>query len=248
MAATRPPAGGAAPDASVLVVDDDPAVADLLTRYLGGRGMQVQVAPSVAALRRALLHPAFDVLLLDLGLPDGDGLGALHEIRAGWPGPVLILSGRGDPAERVLALEAGADDFVDKPFDLRELLARIHAALRRSRAPLDAPPLDVDGLSVDLVRRRVFARDGEPLPLTPGEFDLLAVLVRHPLQAVSRDALMRETRGRAGGPFDRAIDIQIARLRQKVERDPARPLLIQSVRGVGYRLAELPAPAGARHA
>ncbi|AXK71057.1 DNA-binding response regulator [Lysobacter sp. TY2-98] len=225
---------------TVLVVDDDPAVAGLLTRYLGGRGMRVEVASSLAGLRRALATSAFDAMLLDLGLPDGDGLTALSEVRAVWSGPVLILSGRSETVEHVLGLESGADDFVDKPFDLRELLARLNAALRRGAPPRTDAELSIDGLRVNLARRTVTGRDGAPLALTEGEFDVLAVLLRHPLQPVSRDALMSQTRGRQAGPFDRAIDVQVARLRQKVERDPARPALVCSVRGVGYRLAEVP--------
>jgi two-component system OmpR family response regulator len=233
------PAGG--PAITVLVVDDDPAVSELLVRYLRSRDVGVRVAATRSALRGALARHDFDVILLDLGLPDGDGLDALREVRAEWDGPVLIVSGRTEAAEHVLGLESGADDFIDKPFDLRELLARIHASLRRAAPPATAPHLHIDGLDIDLARRRVSGRDGTPLPLTQGEFDLLAVLLRHPLQPVSREALMAATRGRSAGPFDRAIDVQVARLRQKIERDPANPALVQSVRGVGYRLGELPA-------
>lgn len=245
MAASSPNDGRISVPVSVLVVDDDPAVSDVVTRYLGGRGVHVQVASTFAALRRALVRPTFDVILLDLGLPDGDGQTALREIRASWSGPVLIVSGRSEVAERVLGLESGADDFVDKPFDLRELLARIHAALRRAHAPAaQAGAVEIDGLRVDLTRRRVTGRDGAPVALTQGEFDLLAVLLQHPLQTLSRETLMSQTRGRSAGPFDRAIDIQVARLRQKIERDPANPALVQSVRGVGYRLGEPPSRPG----
>lgn len=244
MAASSSTGGRIGASLSVLVVDDDPAVSELLTRYLGGRGVHVRVAASFAAMRRALARPEFDVVLLDLGLPDADGLTALREIRAAWSGPVLIVSGRSDVANHVLALEAGADDFVDKPFDLRELLARIHASVRRTQAH-DAAAVELDGLCIDLARRRVTGRDGAPLALTDGEFDLLAALLRQPLQAVSRDVLMARTRGRGAGPFDRAIDVQVARLRRKIERDPAHPALVQSVRGVGYRLGERPAHPGA---
>jgi len=223
----------------ILIVEDDAAVADLLKRYLEGRGMAVMVVASLAALQTALHERAFDVLLLDLGLPDGDGMAALLDVRAEWKGPLLIISGRAESAEHVLGLELGADDFIDKPFDLREVLARIHAAHRRASVP-KALCCQVDGLRIDLQARTVTGRDDQPIALTSGEFDLLAVLLRAPQQSLSRDALMVATRGRAAGPFDRAVDIQIGRLRQKIERDPAQPRLVQSVRGVGYRLGMLP--------
>ncbi|TZF90011.1 response regulator [Cognatilysobacter lacus] len=242
VASTALPA--APPDLRVLIVDDDPGVRALLLRYLGSRAMQVQAADSISTMRWLLEQQPFDVLLLDLGLPDGDGLDVLRELRQRWQGPVLILSGRGEAAEHVLGLESGADDFIDKPFDLRELHARIHAVARRAQA-MRTPPerVALDGLLVDTGRRAAFDRNGQPLALTSGEYELLLTFVRQPQQTLSRDRLMDATRGRPSAPFDRAIDVQVARLRQKIERDPARPTLIQSVRGAGYRLAERPEPA-----
>ncbi|WP_133478720.1 response regulator [Cognatilysobacter segetis] len=234
----------AAPSAvRVLIVDDDPGIAGLLGRYLDARGMQTHSTDSIAGMRALLRQRAFDVVLLDLGLPDGDGLDALRDLRAEWSGPVLILSGRGEAVERVMGLETGADDFIDKPFDLRELLARIHAVMRRNRGDTVEPgPLVLDGLRFDAATRTAYDREGVPLALTSGEFDLLMSFARRPQQTLSRDELMNATRGRPSGPFDRAIDVQVARLRQKIERDASNPRLIQSVRGAGYRLAQRPSP------
>lgn len=232
--------GPGGPRSRILVVDDDPGIGMLLERYLGGRGLEVRVVRSAGALRRELVRPAFDVLLLDLGLPDGDGLDALRELRQAWRGPLLIVSGRADSTERAIGLELGADDFVAKPFDLRELLARIHAVQRRCATPGAPRPLEVDGLRVDLDTRTVFGRDGEPLGLTGGEFELLLALMRKAGSTVTRDELMYALHGHDAGPFDRAIDVQVSRLRRKIERDHSRPCLIQSVRGAGYRLGARP--------
>lgn len=221
----------------VLVVDDDPDIGTLLERYLGSRGLDVHVVQSAGELARELDRRRFDILLLDLGLPDGDGLDALRELRRVWHGPLLIISGRGDSAERAIGLELGADDFIAKPFDLRELLARIHAVRRRATAPQGVPPpLEIDGLHIDVGSRTVVGRDGEPIGLTRGEFDLLTALLRKAGATVSRDELMNALHGHEAGPFDRAIDVQISRLRRKIERDSSHPRLIESVRGAGYRL------------
>lgn len=221
----------------VLIVDDDPGIGALLDRYLSGRGMQVRVVQSAGELQHELSHSEFDVLLLDLGLPDGDGLDSLRLLRARWSGPLLIISGRGESSERAIGLELGADDFIPKPFDLREVLARIHAVRRRSDAmPSRSRPFDVDGLHIDLQQRTVVGRDGGVVDLTDGEFSLLAALVQSAGTTVSRDDLMNRLHGRDAGPFDRSIDVQISRLRRKIERDVSQPRLIQSVRGTGYRM------------
>ena len=221
----------------VLVVDDDPGVAALLERYLAGRGMEVDVAATARDLRDRIARFDFDVLLLDLGLPDGDGIDALRELRREWDGPLLIISGRGEVAERAIALELGADDFVPKPFDLRELLARINAVRRRRDAATSrARAVDVDGLHIDPEARTVTGRDGRDVGLTQGEFQLLLALLRRAGATVSRDQLMNELHGHGAGPYDRAIDVQVGRLRRKIERDAREPRLIQSVRGAGYRL------------
>jgi two-component system OmpR family response regulator len=222
----------------VLVVDDDPEVAAMLSRYLRGQGLGVRVASDGVAFRAQMRAPTFDVVLLDLGLPDEDGLALMRDLRARWQGPVIIVSGRGDSIERTVGLELGADDYVSKPFDLRELLARIRSVLRRAdprrAAQVPAPVLRFDGLQLDPDARSLSGRDGAPIPLTTGELDLLLALLERPQRVLSRDRLMTHLHGREAGPFDRAVDMQVARLRRKIERDPANPVLVQAVRGAGY--------------
>jgi two-component system, OmpR family, response regulator len=224
----------------VLVVDDDPEISAMLSRYLQGQGLGVRVAQNGAQVRTALSAPDFDVVLLDLGLPDADGLGLMRELRGRWAGPVIIVSGRGESIERVVGLELGADDYVSKPFDLRELLARIRSVLRRAQPAASteiAQQFTFDGLSLDMATRQLSGRGGEDISLTSGELDLLLALVQRPHQVLSRDQLMNAIHGRDAGPYDRAIDMQIGRLRRKVELDPGNPRLIKSVRGAGYLFA-----------
>ena len=227
----------------VLVVDDDPEIAALVSRYLQAQGLPVSIARDATQLRLAMRSPTFDVVLLDLGLPDEDGLALIRELRVRWSGPVIILSGRGEPVERVVGLELGADDYLGKPFDLRELLARIRSVWRRVHPPVGADGADAstslvfDGLHLELDARRLVGRDGCEIPLTTGEFELLCVLLVRPHQVLSRDQLMSALHGRDAGPFDRAIDMQIGRLRRKIESDPENPSLIKAVRGAGYLLA-----------
>jgi two-component system OmpR family response regulator len=221
------------------VVDDDREVGDVLRRHLAGSGFEVRVAASAAQAREALRDGGVDVVLLDLGLPDGNGLALLAELRTRWGGPVIIVSGQGASTERALGLELGADDFVSKPFDLRELLARVRSVLRRSGASDAAPSkaLAFDGLSLDPASRRLRGRDGGDIALTSGEYALLAALLERPNEVLSRDHLLGVLHGREAGPYHRSIDVQVGRLRRKVERDPADPALIRSVRGAGYMLA-----------
>ena len=225
----------------VLVVDDEPEIGAILTRYLGGQGLQVSVAADGAGFRAAMRSPEFDVVLLDLGLPDDEGLVLMRELRAHWQGPVIIVSGRGDSVERVVGLELGADDYVTKPFDLRELLARIRSVLRRAHA--SPPPtghglaLCFDGMRLELDARRLLGREGESIGLTGGEFELLRTLLERPNVVLTRDQLMNAMHGRTAGPFDRAIDMQVGRLRRKIETDPTDPQLIKAVRGAGYLFA-----------
>ena len=226
----------------ILVVDDDAEVSLLLDRYLGGQGFRVSVAANGAELGRILGEQPIDLILLDLGLPDEDGLVLLRRFQQHWNGPVIVLSGRGEPVERVIGLELGADDYISKPFDLRELLARVRSVLRRARPgtqePVEAPRiLAFAGLKLDMASHRLTDREGRDTPLTTGEFELLRVLLERPHQVLTRDQLMNCLHGRESGPFDRAIDVQIGRLRRKVEVDPMNPILIQCVRGAGYMLA-----------
>jgi DNA-binding response OmpR family regulator len=225
----------------VLVVDDDAEIGAILSRYLGSQGMQVTLAGDGEQLREAMRGPqAIDVILLDLGLPGEDGLALIRDLRRHWDGPVIIISGRGESVERVIGLELGADDYVTKPFDLRELLARVRSVLRRAQpaapapAPASARGYEFEGHRLELASRRLLGPDGQDIPLTRGEFDLLLALVERAHQVLNRDQLMNALHGRDAGPFDRAIDVQVGRLRRKLEVDPAHPLLIKSVRGSGY--------------
>jgi two-component system OmpR family response regulator len=186
------------------------------------------------------------VVLLDLGLPDEDGLDLMRALRRQWLGPVIIVSGRGEPVERIIGLELGADDYVSKPFDLRELLARIRSVLRRARPVEEAdgvPVFEFDGWRLDTRSRSLAGPDGSEIALTSGEFELLLALLQRAGEVLTRDQLMNVLHGHDAGPYDRAIDVQIGRLRRKIEADPARPRLIKSVRGAGYLLAAPVRPA-----
>jgi two-component system OmpR family response regulator len=222
----------------VLVVDDDAEIGLLLTRYLEGQGLRVSVAANGGELKAAIGRESVDVVLLDLGLPDEDGLVLIRELRSRWQGPVIIISGRGESVERVVGLELGADDYVIKPFDLRELLARIRSVLRRTQAASaaagNARAYAFAGFRLDVPSRALAGPDGQDIALTCGEFELLLALVRHAHQVLTRDQLMNALHGRDAGPYDRAIDVQVGRLRRKLEADPACPQLIKSVRGAGY--------------
>jgi DNA-binding response OmpR family regulator len=224
----------------ILVIDDDAEIGALLTRYFVGHGYRVSVAGDGAEARACLRNQDIDLVLLDLGLPDGDGLSLLRDFQAFWSGPVIVVSGRGESIERVVGLELGADDYVSKPFDLRELLARVRSVLRRAQShPTPggaARSLDFDGLRLDTGSRRLLDREGVDIGLTSGEFDLLLVLLSRPNQVLTRDELMNVLHGREAGPYDRSIDVQIGRLRRKIEPDPSHPSVIKSVRGAGYML------------
>jgi two-component system, OmpR family, response regulator len=192
------------------------------------------------------------LVLLDLGLPGEDGFSIARQLREHWRCGLIIVTGRGDAVDKVVGLEVGADDYVTKPFDLRELLARIKAVLRRmapveppAAAPAsgpaaggDTPPdkLGFAGWQLDLAARRLRNPEGQDVVLTGGEFDLLCAFARHPGRVLSRDFLLEQTRGREAGPFDRTVDVLVGRLRKKVEADADTPQIIKSVRGAGYIL------------
>lgn len=225
----------------LLVVDDDARVRQMLRRYFEGEGYRVSEAAAGGEMRARLQASKVDLVLLDLVLPDGeDGLALARDIRSSSDVPIIMLTGRSDVVDRVVGLEIGADDYIAKPFHLREVLARVKTVLRRrrpeppSRPPESAGSIHFDGWRLDLGRRRLVGADGADVVLTTGEFDMLAVLARQPGHVFTRDALMDMTRGRSLEVYDRTIDAQIARLRKKIERDPRRPALIKSVRGVGY--------------
>ena len=232
----------------LLSVDDEPEVNELISNYFGMYGFEVVCVESGAGLRAAIAEGNIDVVLLDLGLPGEDGLDLARELRKGWGGPIIIVSGRGETIDRVVGLEVGADDYVTKPFDLRELLARVKSVMRRTQpgeppvaaatvAVTEGPPrYRFDGWDLDTGARRLCGPDGAEVALTRGEFDLLLALVERPQRVLSRDQLMEIIHNRDAGPFDRTIDVQIGRLRKKIADDPVQPRIIKAVRGLGYQL------------
>lgn len=231
----------------ILVVDDDPRVRDLLSRYLEGEGYKVGSAENGDAMRRHLASAAVDLVMLDLNLPGEDGLSLARELRATSDVAIIMITGKSDPIDRVIGLEVGADDYIPKPFELREVLARIRAVLRRSSArSTDVSTMEVTGSSAclgfvgwrfDPAKRELCDPDGMVVSLSTGEFDLLAAFLRHPTRVLNRDQLLDLLRGQDWTPFDRSIDTQVGRLRKKIERDPSNPKLIKTVRGVGYMFA-----------
>jgi DNA-binding response OmpR family regulator len=225
----------------ILVVEDESDIAVLLQRYLSTQGYRVSVAEGGAAMRRVLAQSDVDLVLLDLGLPDEDGLALMRSLRERSSVAVIVVTGRGEQVDRIVGLEVGADDYITKPFDLREVGARVRSVLRRTleakqkaMAGGDSKVVRFAGWTLDLGARRLDSPVGVPVDLTTGEFELLAAFVRLPGRVLSRDELLEATHGREAGPFDRTIDVQVGRLRRKIEADPQAPELIKSVRGAGY--------------
>jgi DNA-binding response OmpR family regulator len=240
--ASHPSAPSPTQSVHILIVDDDPDIVALLVRYLSGQGFRVSHAADGTTMRDAIARGPVDLVLLDLGLPGEDGLDLTRYLRERWRGPVIIITGRGESVDRVVGLELGADDYVTKPFDLRELLARIRSVLRRlqeraSSAHAAQGLFAFSGFRLDPGARELRDPRGRVVDLTTGEYALLQLLVEHPNRVLSRDDLMSWIHGRDAGPYDRAIDVQIGRLRRKIEADPAEPALIKSVRGAGYLFA-----------
>jgi two-component system phosphate regulon response regulator OmpR len=225
----------------VLVVDDDQRLRDLLRRYLGDNGFNVFVAESAQAMNRIWLRERFDVLVLDLMMPGEDGLSVLRRLRGGNDRtPIVMLTAKGEDVDRIIGLEMGADDYLPKPFNPRELLARINAVLRRRAAEEipaapagDTEPVAFGDFVLDLSTRSL-TRAGEPVTLTSGEFAVLKAFARHPRVPLSREKLMEMARGREYEAFDRSLDVQISRLRKLIEPEPAKPRYIQTVWGLGY--------------
>ena len=225
----------------VLVVDDHREIREPLARYLERHELRVTVAESAAAARRALRAAAVDLVVLDIMMPGEDGLALCRSLRATTRIPVILLTAMGEETDRIVGLEVGADDYVAKPFNPRELLARIKAVIRRAQSlPPDREPLPsgtyrFDRWSLDTGRRELVDEAGVVTPLSAGEYRLLVALLERPGMVLSRDQLLDLTRGRGAAPFDRAVDNQVSRLRRKIERDPKSPALIATVWGGGYR-------------
>ena len=243
---TNTDTGTTAPRHRILVIDDDLRLRDLLKRYLTEQGFAVDTVPDGAAIDRSFARNRYDLLVLDVMLPNEDGFAICRRIRAGStnPGeaniPIIMLTAKGDEVDRIVGLEMGADDYLPKPFNPRELVARIHAVLRR-QAPLPVPgaPADADAIitfgsfTINLGTRELL-KDQQALPITSGEFGLLKVMIQHARTPLSRDKLTELARGREHDSFDRAIDVQVSRLRKLLNEDPANPRYIQTVWGMGY--------------
>jgi two-component system OmpR family response regulator len=232
-----------APLPHVLVVDDDAAIRQLVDEYLGRNDFRVSAAVDGAGFAAALRSQVLDLVLLDLRLPGEDGMQLLRELRAESQIPVIILTGRTEEADRVMGLELGADDYLTKPFSPRELLARIRTVLRRTHAGKEVHGAPVcrayrlPGWELNLRTRRLIGADGASVSLSNGEFNLLAALLATANRVVTRDQLIELSRRYDNEVYDRAIDVQILRLRRKIEADPAEPRIIVTERGVGYRVA-----------
>ena len=222
----------------VLIVEDDPAIRSLLQASLSVEGFVVQTAVSVAEARALVLHARPDLIVLDLGLPDGDGLELVQEVRRHSSLPIIVVSARHLEAQKILLLDAGADDYLAKPFSVGELLARMRVALRHSGTTLTAATThhDLDDLHIDLAQRQVVCR-GEALHLTPTEFKLLARLVRHAGRVVTHRQLLTDVWGPEFTEHTHYLRLYMAQLRAKIERNPAEPRHLLTETGVGYRLA-----------
>ncbi len=227
--------------ARILVVDDDARLRELLKRFLSENGYAVHAAASALEMNRLWIRERYDLLVLDLMLPGEDGMSICQRLRHGGDNtPIIMLTAKGEDADRIAGLDSGADDYLPKPFNPRELLARISAVLRRvvpddpPGAPSERPETYLFGeFSFDL-SKRLLTKNGEPVQLTSGEFSVLKVLARHARQPLSREKLMELARGREYEVFDRSLDVQISRLRKLIEPDPSTPRFIQTVWGLGY--------------
>jgi DNA-binding response OmpR family regulator len=223
--------------ARVLLVEDDARLASMVADYLGEAGFRMDLAPNGAEAMRVIAADDFDAVILDLMLPDADGLDLCRGIRAKSDIPLLMLTARGDPLDRVVGLELGADDYLPKPFEPRELLARLRAILRRRHAPRSADVLRFGRLEIDKGAREVRV-DGQRKTMTGHQFSLLLTLAERAGRVLSREALMDLTKGESLEDFDRSIDVHISRLRAAIEDDPKRPRRILTLRGAGYVFAK----------
>ena len=230
---------GADQSATILIVDDDPGIQRMLSRYLGEQGYHTAVAGDGKSMDAFLDGQSPDLIIMDLMLPGEDGLSLVRRLRVSGAIPIIMLTAKGEDLDRIIGLEMGADDYLAKPFNPRELLARIRAILRRgvTTGPSDQAPAALTrfgGFSIDLERQLLFKGDQE-VALTNGEMSLLVALVQHPDRLLSRDQLMNLIGSGGGEAFDRSIDVRITRLRRKIEADPGSPQFIRTVWGQGYR-------------
>ncbi|HQC73644.1 MAG TPA: response regulator [Candidatus Competibacteraceae bacterium] len=229
----------------LLIVDDDPGLRELLTDYLGRNGFRVSSAGDGRGLWAALERETVDLVILDLMLPGDDGLVLCRTLRARSPIPIIMLTARGDATDRIVGLEMGADDYLPKPFNPRELLARIKALLRRTRSNDAAEPIESGtvlrlcfaGWCLEVATRQLIAPDGLRVPLGAAEYRLLRVFLDHPQRILSRDQLLDLTQGREATPFDRSIDVQVSRLRRRLRDEPREATLLKTVRSEGYLFA-----------
>jgi two-component system OmpR family response regulator len=226
-----------------LIVEDDREISGLVSRFLTKHNIRVSIAPDGRAMDRVLAERRIDIIVLDIMLPGEDGLSLCRRLRAESTVPIIMLTARGDDTERIIGLEMGADDYLAKPFNSRELLARIRAVLRRMAvlpekpSPVKSSQLTFEGWRLDLGLRQLHAPHCARVVLTSGEFDLLVALCQHAQRVLTRDQLLDLTQGRTAKVFDRSIDIRISRLRRKIEADPKQPRIITTVRNGGYFFA-----------
>lgn len=228
---------------SALLVEDDAEIGELISRYLENNGIEVTQVTNGAALDTKLAANAYDILILDLNLPGEDGFSICRRVRADGDMPIVIVTAQGEDVDKILGLEMGADDYIVKPFNPRELLARIRAVLRRTEpqsrneAPATNQSFQFFGWRVNLLAREVVSPTGMKVAMTGAEFDLLHALCENPNRVLTRDQLINMTHGPTAGPFERSIDVLVSRLRQKIEKDPKNPTMIQTVRSEGYMLS-----------
>ncbi len=231
--------GKSADDPRLLVVDDDPGTRELLCQYLGEQGFRVSAAADGKEMDAWLAENSADLVILDLMLPGEDGLSLARRLRSDQKLPIIMISARGEEVDRIVGLEVGADDYLPKPFNPRELLARVRAVLRRNW-PTSDPESDA-GTNYEFgpfrfePDKRALFRDASEVDLSRAEFDLLNVLVKHPNRVLSRDFIMECLGGNDRDPFDRSIDVRVTRLRHKIEKDPAQPKFVRTVWGIGYQ-------------
>ena len=226
---------------SVLICDDERDLREMLQEYLQKRGFAVRLAADADELRAAIEADVPDIVVLDINMPGEDGLSALRSIRSEGDLPVVMLTAAGETIDRIVGLEMGADDYLGKPVDLRELEARLKAVLRRRAAPAPTPggrngaaTAQFGDFTLDLESTKLFAADGEEVPLTAMEFRLLKLFSETRSRVLNRDQILEQAHDRSWDPFDRSIDIRISRLRRKIERNPQKPAIIRTVRGIGY--------------